>query len=89
MNHGLLTYPVLQAADIVIYKASLRAGGQGPGRAPRAGREIVRAFNNRYGDTFPEPQAVFTSARRPGHRRREEDVEVGGNTIDILGDAGP
>ena len=36
INHGLLTYPVLQAADIVIYKASLVPGRHGPGRPPRA-----------------------------------------------------
>ena len=36
VNHGLLTYPVLQAADIVLYKASVVPVGQGPGGAPRA-----------------------------------------------------
>ena len=36
INHGLLTYPVLQAADIVIYKASLVPVGRGPGGPPRA-----------------------------------------------------
>ena len=38
-------------------------------------REIVRAFNNRYGETFPEPQAVFTDAPTVlGHGRRPQDV---------------
>jgi tryptophanyl-tRNA synthetase len=50
-------------------------------------REIVRAFNNRYGDTFPEPQAVFTPAPvvlgTDGVRKMSKSV---GNTIDILGD---
>ena len=40
-------------------------------------REIVRAFNDRYGETFPEPQAVFTDAPVVlGHGRRQEDVQV-------------
>ncbi|HET9682199.1 MAG TPA: hypothetical protein VFP19_09190, partial [Candidatus Limnocylindrales bacterium] len=48
-------------------------------------REIVRAFNNRYGETFPEPQAVFTDAPTvlgtDGVRKMSKSV---GNTIDIL-----
>ena len=62
VNHGLLTYPVLQAADIVIYKASLVPVGKDQAAHLELSREIVRAFNARYGDTFPEPQAVFTEA---------------------------
>ena len=66
MNHGLLTYPVLQAADIVIYKASLVPVGKDQAAHLELSREIVRAFNHRYGDTFPEPQAVYTTrAGRP------------------------
>ena len=78
MNHGLLTYPVLQAADIVIYKASMVPVGKDQAAHLELSREIVRAFNYRYGETFPEPQAVYTE--RPGrarHRRRQEDVQVG------------
>ena len=63
VNHGLLTYPVLQAADIVIYKASLVPGRQGPGRPPRAlARDRAPRSTRCYGDTFPEPQAVHTEA---------------------------
>ena len=62
INHGLLTYPVLQAADIVIYKASLVPVGRDQAAHLELSREIVRAFNARYGQTFPEPQAVFTEA---------------------------
>ena len=50
-------------------------------------REIVRAFNARYGDTFPEPQAVYTEAPivlgTDGVRKMSKSV---GNTIDILAD---
>ncbi len=62
INHGLLTYPVLQAADIVLYKASLVPVGRDQAAHLELSREIVRRFNTLYGDTFPEPQAVFTEA---------------------------
>ena len=87
VNHGLLTYPVLQAADIVIYKASLVPVGKDQAAHLELSREIVRAFNNRYGETFPEPQAVFTTAPvvlgTDGVRKMSKSI---GNTIDILGE---
>jgi tryptophanyl-tRNA synthetase len=87
INHGLLTYPVLQAADIVIYKASLVPVGKDQAAHLELSREIVRAFNRRYGETFPEPEAVFTEAPTvlgtDGVRKMSKSV---GNTIDILGE---
>ena len=62
VNHALLTYPVLQAADIVIYKATHVPVGKDQAAHLELSREIVRAFNHRYGETFPEPQAVHTEA---------------------------
>ena len=62
INHGLLTYPVLQAADIAIYKAGLVPVGKDQAAHLELSREIVRAFNNRYGETFPEAEAVYTTA---------------------------
>jgi tryptophanyl-tRNA synthetase len=59
---GLLNYPVLQAADIVIYKASRVPVGKDQAAHLELSREIARAFNRRYGPIFPEPQAVFTDA---------------------------
>jgi tryptophanyl-tRNA synthetase len=59
---GLLDYPVLQAADIVIYKASRVPVGKDQAAHLELSREIVRAFNRRYGAIFPEPQPVFTDA---------------------------
>jgi tryptophanyl-tRNA synthetase len=86
VNHGLLTYPVLQAADIVIYKASLVPVGKDQAAHLELSREIVRAFNYRYGETFPEPQAVFTEAPvvlgTDGVKKMSKSV---GNTIEILG----
>ena len=85
INHGLLTYPVLQAADIVIYKASLVPVGRDQAAHLELSREIVRAFNHRYGETFPEPKAVFTEAPvvlgTDGVRKMSKSV---GNTIDIF-----
>jgi tryptophanyl-tRNA synthetase len=85
LNHGLLTYPVLQAADIVIYKASLVPVGKDQVAHLELSREIVRAFNNRYGETFPEPQPVFTEAPiilgTDGVRKMSKSL---GNTIDIF-----
>jgi tryptophanyl-tRNA synthetase len=87
VNHGLLTYPVLQAADIVIYKASLVPVGRDQAAHLELSREIVRAFNRRYGETFPEPQAVYTEAPvvlgTDGVRKMSKSL---GNTIDILGE---
>jgi tryptophanyl-tRNA synthetase len=59
---GLLSYPILQAADIVIYKASRVPVGKDQAAHLELSREIVRAFNRRYGAIFPEPEAVFTDA---------------------------
>jgi tryptophanyl-tRNA synthetase len=85
VNHGLLTYPVLQAADIAIYKATLVPVGRDQAAHLELSREIVRAFNRRYGETFPEPEAVFTEAPNvlgtDGVRKMSKSV---GNTIDIL-----
>jgi tryptophanyl-tRNA synthetase len=86
VNHGLLTYPVLQAADIVIYKASLVPVGKDQAAHLELTREIVRAFNHRYGHTFPEPEAVYTESPTvlgtDGVRKMSKSI---GNTIDILG----
>ena len=85
VNHGLLTYPVLQAADIVLYKASMVPVGKDQAAHLELSREIVRAFNARYGDTFPEPQAVYTQAPTvlgtDGVHKMSKSL---GNTIDIL-----
>ncbi len=85
INHGLLTYPVLQAADIVIYKASMVPVGQDQAAHLELSREIVRAFNARYGATFPEPQAVYTEAPvvlgTDGVRKMSKSI---GNTIDVF-----
>jgi tryptophanyl-tRNA synthetase len=84
-SDGLLTYPVLQAADIVIYKASKVPVGKDQAPHLELSREIVRAFNNRYGPIFPQPIAVFTDAPlikgTDGVRKMSKSA---GNTIPIF-----
>ena len=82
---GLLDYPILQAADIVIYKASRVPVGKDQAAHLELSREVVRAFNRRYGDIFPEPQAVYTDAPvvlgTDGVRKMGKSA---GNTIPIF-----
>ena len=62
VNYGLVGYPVLQTADIILYKADTVPVGQDQLPHLELAREIVRRFNNHFGDTFPEPQAKLTDA---------------------------
>jgi tryptophanyl-tRNA synthetase len=55
INAGLFTYPVLQAADIILYKAVAVPVGEDQIQHIELTREIVRKFNARFGETFPEP----------------------------------
>ena len=61
VNYGLLGYPVLQAADILLYKATVVPVGQDQLSHLELTREIARRFNNIYQPIFPEPQAQLTS----------------------------
>jgi tryptophanyl-tRNA synthetase len=64
INVSLFTYPVLQTADIVLYKAEVVPVGEDQLQHLELAREIVRRFNARFGNVFPEPQAKVTSAAR-------------------------
>jgi tryptophanyl-tRNA synthetase len=57
VNAGLLTYPVLQAADIVLHRATLVPVGKDQEQHLEMARNFVKRFNYRYGETFPEPTA--------------------------------
>jgi tryptophanyl-tRNA synthetase len=61
VNYGLVGYPVLQTADIVLYKAEVVPVGEDQVPHIELAREIARRFNNLFGDTFPEPKAKLTS----------------------------
>ena len=60
INMGLFDYPVLQAADILIYKAGLVPIGQDQVQHVELTRKIARFFNNKFGETFPEPKPLLT-----------------------------
>jgi tryptophanyl-tRNA synthetase len=64
VNVGLLDYPVLQAADILIYKAGYVPVGEDQIQHVEFSREIARKFNARFGHTFPEPQVLLSDAPR-------------------------
>ncbi len=57
VNAGLFTYPVLMAADILLYDAEVVPVGKDQIQHLEIARDIAKAFNNRYGDTLVEPQA--------------------------------
>lgn len=60
VNYGLLGYPVLQAADILIYRATVVPVGEDQVPHLELTREIARRFNSLYGDVFPEPKPLLT-----------------------------
>ncbi len=85
---GLLNYPVLQAADVLLYKADLVPVGEDQVQHVELMREIARKWNARFGaGFFPEPQALIGSARRiiglDGQAKMSKSL---GNTIGILED---
>jgi tryptophanyl-tRNA synthetase len=75
---GLLTYPVLQAADILLYKAGVVPVGEDQLPHIELSREIARRFNQTYGETFPEPDALLSNAARlPGVDNRTMHTSYG------------
>jgi tryptophanyl-tRNA synthetase len=83
-TYGFLGYPVLQAADILIYKADCVPVGEDQVAHVELTREIARRFNGFYGrrkEVFPEPQALLTpAAKLPGTDGRKMSKSYG-NTI--------
>jgi len=64
INVGLFGYPVLQAADILLYKADKVPVGEDQVQHIELSREIARKFNARFGAVFPEPQALLSPTPR-------------------------
>ena len=78
---GLLTYPVLQAADILMYKADQVPVGEDQLPHLELTRELARRFNQLYGETFSEPEALLSAnPRLPGIDNRTMHSSYG-NTI--------
>jgi tryptophanyl-tRNA synthetase len=61
---GILNYPILQAADILIYKADAVPVGEDQAQHLELTREVARRFNNRFGDYFPEPATLIGRGAR-------------------------
>lgn len=79
---GLLSYPVLQAADILIYKANVVPVGEDQLSHLELTREIARRFNHLYGETFPEPEALLSDfSRLPGIDGQKKMSKSLGNDI--------
>lgn len=64
VNIGLFDYPVLMAADILIYKAEAVPVGEDQIQHLELTREIARRFNDKFGKTFPEPKSILTEASK-------------------------
>jgi tryptophanyl-tRNA synthetase len=64
INLGLLTYPILQAADILLYRARFVPVGEDQVQHIELSRDMARKFNNTFGEYFPEPSAKLTQAAR-------------------------
>lgn len=80
---GLLNYPVLQSADILIYKADTVPVGEDQLPHIELTREIARRFNSLYGETFPEPEGLLSKAARlPGTDNRTMHSSYG-NSIQL------
>lgn len=77
-TYAFLGYPLLQAADILMYKADVVPVGEDQVPHIELTREIARRFNHLYGNVFPEPQALLTPAPRlPGTDGRKMSKSYG------------
>jgi len=88
INAGLLNYPILMAADILLYKASMVPVGEDQVQHLELARELARKFNNQFGDTFPEPEPRLTRGARimslanPESKMSKSDNEKSFITLD-------
>lgn len=87
INHGLFAYPVLMAADILIYDSNVVPVGRDQKQHVEVTRDIAIKFNETYGETFvlPEPRIRDEVAVVPGTDGQKMSKSYG-NTIEIFGD---
>ena len=84
---GFLGYPLLQTADVIIYDANFVPVGDDQVPHLELSREVVRRFNNIFGEVLVEPQTMLTpTSRLPGLDNRKMSKSYG-NTIDLSDDA--
>ena len=86
INAGILIYPVLQAADILLYRADLVPVGEDQVQHLELAREVARRWNAKFdSDFFPEPKPLLTATRRimglDGQAKMSKSL---GNTIGLL-----
>lgn len=84
-NHGLFTYPVLMASDILIYCSDLVPVGKDQKQHLEVTRDIAQRFNNTYGEVFPLPESLImgATAEVPGTDGRKMSKTYR-NTIDLF-----
>ena len=84
-THGLFSYPVLMAADILLYQAEQVPVGKDQKQHLEVARDLAIKFNNQYGETFvvPEPAISETTATVPGIDGQKMSKSYG-NTIPIF-----
>lgn len=84
---GFLGYPLLQCADVIMYRARYVPVGEDQVPHLELAREVVRRFHGFFGELFPEPQPLTTHfPRLPGIDNRKMSKSYG-NTIDLSDDA--
>lgn len=82
-TYGFLGYPLLQTVDIVMYRAHFVPVGEDQASHLELSRELVRRFQNFYGEVFPEPHALFTPTPKvPGIDGRKMSKSYG-NAINL------
>ncbi len=85
VNAGLFTYPILMAADILLYRASVVPVGNDQVQHLELAREICRKFNARYGDVFIEPQPrLSTTPRIMGLDGKAKMSKSRGNAVGLF-----
>jgi tryptophanyl-tRNA synthetase len=89
-NHGLFAYPVLMAADILLYDSNVVPVGKDQKQHLEVARDIAVKFNLLYGETFvlPEPRIREETALVPGTDGQKMSKSYG-NTIEIFGEEKP
>lgn len=89
VSAGLLNYPILQAADILLYHAGYVPVGEDQVQHLELTREIVRRWNARFGSYFPEPQPLIGAGKRIlGLDGVSKMSKSQNNTIPMLADEG-
>ncbi|MCA1665288.1 MAG: tryptophan--tRNA ligase [Myxococcales bacterium] len=87
INAGLMTYPILMAADILLYRATRVPVGADQIQHLELAREISRRFNGRFGEVFPEPQPLHTKALKilglDGKQKMSKSL---GNSVQVCDD---